>query len=78
MPGHGSAVQHFNYECARLAIADFPCAIQSLTGSCRGAAGSCNTCARQAALQGGLTPVPKGLVAKIKAAADGNTAGRIV
>lgn len=78
IPGHGSAVQHFNFECARLAVVDFPCAIQSLTGTCRGVAGDCRTCATQAARQGGLTPVPKGLVAMIKAAADANTAGRIV
>ena len=78
IPGYGSAVQHFNFECARLAVEDFPCAIQSLTGTCRGVAGDCRTCAAQAVRKGGLTPVPKGLVAKIKAAADANTAGRIV
>jgi hypothetical protein len=76
--GSGSAVQHFNFECARLGLAEFPCAIQSLTGACRGAAGGCRTCANQAALAGGPTAVPVGLVARIKRSADPDTAKRIV
>jgi hypothetical protein len=68
--GAGSAVQHFNWECARAGLANFPCAIQSLTGNCRGIAGGCLTCAAQAALTTGATPVPVGTLAKIKAAAD--------
>ena len=76
--GKGSAVQHFNWECARTNLAHFPCAIQSLTGTCRGAAGGCLTCAAQAALTTGATPVPVGILAKIKAAADADTARRIV
>ena len=76
--GAGSAVQHFNHECARTGLANFPCAIQSLTGTCRGAAGGCNTCTVQASSTTGATPVPIGLVAKIKAAADADTARRIV
>ena len=76
--GAGSAVQHFNWECARTGLAHFPCAIQSLTGTCRGAAGGCLTCKAQAALTTGATPVPVGILAKIKAAADADTARRIV
>jgi hypothetical protein len=76
--GAGSAVQHFNWECSRTGLAHFPCAIQSLTGTCRGAAGGCLTCAAQAALTTGATPVPIGILAKIKAAADADTARRIV
>ena len=76
--GAGSAVQHFNHECARTGLVNFPCAIQSLTGTCRGAVGGCNTCTVQAKLTTGATPVPIGLIAKIKAAADADTASRIV
>jgi hypothetical protein len=78
LPGSGSAVQHFNAECTRLAVTNFPCAIQALTGSCRGAAGGCRTCRDQAALPTGPTPVPIGLVARIKRSADPDTAKRIV
>ena len=76
--GSGSAVQHFNFECARLGLTEFPCAIQSLTGACRGAAGGCRTCANQTTLAGGPTAVPVGLVARIKRSADPDTAKRIV
>jgi hypothetical protein len=78
LPDSGSAVQHFNAECARLAVTNFPCAIQALTGSCRGAAGGCRTCRDQAALKTGPTPVPIGLVARIKRSADPDTAKRIL
>ena len=74
--GSYTAVQHFNYECGRLGLPSFPCAIQELTGTCRGAP-ACITCQRQAALGARSIAAPDGLVAKIKAACNTDTAGRI-
>lgn len=71
------AVECFNFECRRLGLGQaMPCAIQSLTGACRGPPG-CRTCVQQAQ-RSPPTPTPAGLVAKIKGAADANTASRII
>ena len=73
---HG-AVAGFNWSCRHEhgLSAHMPCAIQSLTGTCRGPP-SCRTCAAQAQRQP-PTPTPAGLVAKVKAACNAATAQMI-
>jgi hypothetical protein len=71
-----SAVEHFNWECRHLGMQDMPCAMQELTGGCRGAP-SCRTCEKQGTRAAPIA-APAGLVQKIKLACDANTSGRIV
>ena len=71
------AVECFNFECRRLGLgASMPCAILSLIGTCRGPP-ACHTCTAQGKLARPTQP-PAGLVAKVKAACDANTAARMI
>ena len=77
-PDVKSAVMLFNHACRNefgLGAA-MPCAIAALTGTCHGPP-QCRTCGAQAT-RTPPTPTPAGLVARVKAACDANTAQRIV
>jgi hypothetical protein len=76
-----AAIDAFDFICKQQGLAaHMPCAIKELTGSCQGPP-QCRKCTAQAALIAGggtATTVPAGLVAKVKAACNPDTAGRII
>lgn len=72
------AVEHFNWECQQLGMREIPCAFQELTQNCRGGAGGCRTCAAQDQRGAQRIAAPSGIVAKIKAASNADTASRII
>jgi hypothetical protein len=76
-----AAIDAFDFVCRQQGLAaHMPCAIKELTGSCQGPP-QCRKCTAQAALVSGggtATAAPPGLVARVKAACNADTASRII